>query len=121
MNAGIERMMNSENLGTRITENRTLDRKIWALEALKSKIVFLGGSGGICGILSGRKALTRKNGGSCGVWKIFGDFWSVWSGLGPICNYFLEAEGPTGLFANICGPRRHIGQVQAVLRNFVRI
>jgi hypothetical protein len=38
-------MMNSENLGTRITENGALDRKIWALEALKGKIVFSGGSG----------------------------------------------------------------------------
>jgi hypothetical protein len=57
MNARIERMMNSENLGARITENGALDGKIWALEALKGKTVFLGGSGGICQILGGRKAL----------------------------------------------------------------
>jgi hypothetical protein len=30
--------------------NRALDRKIWALEALKGKTVFSGGSRGICGI-----------------------------------------------------------------------
>jgi hypothetical protein len=57
MNARTERMMNSENLGTGITENGALDRNISALEALKGKIIFSRGSGGICGILSGQKAL----------------------------------------------------------------
>jgi hypothetical protein len=36
---------------------------------------------------------------------IFVDFQSVWSGLEPICNYFLEAKGPAGIFTNIRGPR----------------
>jgi hypothetical protein len=39
-------MMNSKNLGTRSTENRTLDRKIWALEGFKGKTVLSGCSGG---------------------------------------------------------------------------
>jgi hypothetical protein len=37
MNVEMERAMNSENLGTRITENGSLDRKIWALEVLGAK------------------------------------------------------------------------------------
>jgi hypothetical protein len=37
MNVGIERAMNSENLGARITENRALDQKIWASEVLGAK------------------------------------------------------------------------------------
>jgi hypothetical protein len=47
MNAGIERAMNSKNLGTRIMENGSLDRKIWGLKAFRGKIIFLGGSGAI--------------------------------------------------------------------------
>jgi hypothetical protein len=35
-------MRNSENLGARNTENGALDQKIWALEALRGKIVFVG-------------------------------------------------------------------------------
>jgi hypothetical protein len=45
--AGMESMMSSENLDARITENGALDRKMLALEALKGKMVFLGGSRGI--------------------------------------------------------------------------
>jgi hypothetical protein len=41
MNAIIERSVNSENLGARITENGALDQKIWALEVLKGKMVIL--------------------------------------------------------------------------------
>jgi hypothetical protein len=57
MNASIERMMNSKNLDVRITENGGRDRKIWVLEALNGKTVFLGGSEGTCGILGVWKAL----------------------------------------------------------------
>jgi hypothetical protein len=32
------------------------------------------------------------------------NFWSVWSGLGPICNHFSETEGPAGSFPNAQGP-----------------
>jgi hypothetical protein len=42
MNACIERMRNSENLGVRIMENGALDRKIWALKAFRGKMVFSG-------------------------------------------------------------------------------
>jgi hypothetical protein len=38
MNARIERVMNSENLGARIMKNEALDHKI--LEACKGKMVF---------------------------------------------------------------------------------
>jgi hypothetical protein len=50
-------MMNSENFGARSVENGALDGNIWAFEALKGRMVNLGGSGGICGILSGWRAL----------------------------------------------------------------
>jgi hypothetical protein len=41
MNACIESAMNYENLGARITENRALDQKIWAIEAFRGKTIFL--------------------------------------------------------------------------------
>jgi hypothetical protein len=44
MNARIQRVVNYENLGTRITENGALDNKICALEAFRGKPVILGGS-----------------------------------------------------------------------------
>jgi hypothetical protein len=40
-------MMSYENLDARIMENGALDRKMLALEALKGKMVFSGGSRGI--------------------------------------------------------------------------
>jgi hypothetical protein len=40
MNARIEKLMKSENLGPRIMRNGTLDQKIWALEVFKGKTVF---------------------------------------------------------------------------------
>jgi hypothetical protein len=33
MNAGMERVMNYENLGARIMGNKALDQEIWVLEA----------------------------------------------------------------------------------------
>jgi hypothetical protein len=51
-----------------------------ALEDFKGKIIFLGCSGGICGILEWLEGFGVKDRGSCGVWKIFRNFWS---GLGP--------------------------------------
>jgi hypothetical protein len=42
MNARIERAVNSENLGTIITENEVLDQKIWTPEAFRGKTVFSG-------------------------------------------------------------------------------
>jgi hypothetical protein len=40
MNGRIERVVDSKILGARITENRALDRKIWALEAFRGKMFF---------------------------------------------------------------------------------
>jgi hypothetical protein len=40
MNARIERAVNYENLGAKIMKHRALDRKIWALEALRGKCYF---------------------------------------------------------------------------------
>jgi hypothetical protein len=40
MNAGMERVMNSKNLGARIMRNRVLDQKIWDFEVLGGKTVF---------------------------------------------------------------------------------
>jgi hypothetical protein len=52
MNACIESAMNYENLGARITENRALDQKIWALEAFRAKQSF---------------------------YEVLGQFWNFWS------------------------------------------
>jgi hypothetical protein len=52
-------------------------------------MVFLGGFGVILEFLEGLEGLWHKRQGSCVIWEfsgIFVDFWSVWSGLGPICN-----------------------------------
>jgi hypothetical protein len=46
MNAWIERMMNSENLGVKNVETGALDGKIWSLEAFNGKTVLLGDSRG---------------------------------------------------------------------------
>jgi hypothetical protein len=40
VNAGIERAMNSKNMGARITENRALDQKIWLWKLLGAKWSF---------------------------------------------------------------------------------
>jgi hypothetical protein len=40
MNARIKIAMNSENLGERITQNRALDQKVWALGSFRGKIGF---------------------------------------------------------------------------------
>jgi hypothetical protein len=42
MNARMERVMNSKNLGTRIRGNGALDREIWALEVFRGKLVISG-------------------------------------------------------------------------------
>jgi hypothetical protein len=81
MNTRKERAMNSENLGTRITENGALDQKIWGLEA------FGGGHGlftrfwgnygffGVVGRFWGkRQGLLHRMGF---FWGIFMEFWSV--------------------------------------------
>jgi hypothetical protein len=67
MNARIERVMNSENLGVRTTENRALDHKIRALEACRGKIVFSRGSGVILGFLEWLEGFGGKDMGSWSV------------------------------------------------------
>jgi hypothetical protein len=64
MNARIERAMNSENLGARIMGNGVLDHRIWALEALKGEMAFLGDSEGICGILEWLEGFGARERGS---------------------------------------------------------
>jgi hypothetical protein len=74
VNAGIERAMNSENLGARITRNRALDQKIWALEACRGKTIFARGSGVVLKFLEWLEGLWHKRQGSCGIWEFFADF-----------------------------------------------
>jgi hypothetical protein len=69
MNACIESAMNYENLGARITENRALDKKIWALEAFRGKTIFLWGSRTILEFLERLEGLGAVYRDSC---KIFG-------------------------------------------------
>jgi hypothetical protein len=69
--------MNSENLGARIMENGARDRKICALEAFKGQIVFLGGYGGIWGILEWLESFGAKERGLLQSLGILVDFWSV--------------------------------------------
>jgi hypothetical protein len=71
MNAWIERAINSENLGARITENAAWNQKIWALEAFRGKIVFLWGYGAILEFLEWLEGFGAKEWGSCEVWKSF--------------------------------------------------
>jgi hypothetical protein len=74
MNARIEEAMNSENFSARITENRALDQKIWALEALWGKIVFSGGAKEFLEFLKWLEGLWRKRQGSCRIWEFLGIF-----------------------------------------------
>jgi hypothetical protein len=86
MNEGIERAMNSENLGTRIMQNRALDQKISDLESCRGKMVCLGGSGAILKKWSGWRVLAQKTGLLRNVRIFRGFLWIFRSGLGPICN-----------------------------------
>jgi hypothetical protein len=87
MNARIERATNSKNLGVRITENRTLYQKIWALEVIRGKTVILGVLGGISGILEWREGLGAKYRGSCKIWEFFKHFNEILEGLGGFRTY----------------------------------
>jgi hypothetical protein len=77
-------MRNSENLGTRITENRALDRKIWALEAFRGKIVFSGAFWGFfLEFWSGSMVFPQKTGALVKFENFYGflvNFWGIWSG-----------------------------------------
>jgi hypothetical protein len=116
-------VMNSENFDVRIMWNGALDKKIWALEACRGKTVFSGGSGVVLEFLSGWRVFGTKDSALAEFGKILGifvDFWSVWRGSGPICNYFLEAEDPAINFPNAQGLRHHLHQVQGLLCKFCR-
>jgi hypothetical protein len=78
MNARIKRVMNSEKLGARITGNRALDQKIWALEASRGETVFLGGSGAILEFLEGLEGIGAKDRGSCDVRRFLGISVELW-------------------------------------------
>jgi hypothetical protein len=54
--------MNSENLGTRIMQNRALDQKISDLESCRGKMVCLGGSGAILKKMEWLEGLGAKDG-----------------------------------------------------------
>jgi hypothetical protein len=74
MNARIERVINSENLGARIMRNGALDQKIWALKACRGKTIFSGGSGVIMEFLEWLEGLGSKDRDSCKIWEFFRDF-----------------------------------------------
>jgi hypothetical protein len=77
----MERVMNFENLGTRIMENRTLDQKIWTLEAFRGGIALSEGSGAILEFLEWLDGLGTKYRGSCKIWKKIADFCGILDGL----------------------------------------
>jgi hypothetical protein len=80
-NARIEKAVNSENLGTRITENEAWNQKIWALEAFRGKMVFWGGSGAILEFLEWLEGLGAKDRGSYEFWGFFRDLCGILESL----------------------------------------
>jgi hypothetical protein len=92
-------MRNSENLGARITENRALDRKIWApLEAFRGKMVFSGVLWGFLEFWRGWRVLAQKARALAKFVNfsgIFGEFLGYLEWLESNPKYFSEIEGPT--------------------------
>jgi hypothetical protein len=86
MNAEMERAMNSESLGTRITENGALDQKIWAFKVLGAKWSFQKVLGAFLEGLEWLEGLGEKDRGLCKIWEVFRDFSGILEGLGPVCN-----------------------------------
>jgi hypothetical protein len=87
------------------------------LDASTVKTVFSGGSRVIREFLEWLVGLGAKDRGSCKFWGFFGDFvefWGVWSGLGSICKYFLETEGPAERFTSVQGPQQNLQQRQGL-------
>jgi hypothetical protein len=81
--------MNSVNVGARIMRNGDLDQKIWAMEAFRGKMVFLGGPRVILEFLEWLEGLGAKDRAPAN----FGDFrgfCGIFEGLGPICKYFQK-------------------------------
>jgi hypothetical protein len=63
------------------------------------------------------EGLGTKDMGSCKIWEFSGilmEFWRVWSGSGPICNYFSATEGPAVIFQAY----RDCGTIYNKLRGF---
>jgi hypothetical protein len=114
-------VVNSQNLGARITKNGALDQKIWALEAFRVKRSYQECSRVILEFWSGWRALTQKTRPLAKFENfsvIFVDFCSVWSGLVPFCNYFSNAEGHAVTFPNAQGLRCNLEQAQGLLCKF---
>jgi hypothetical protein len=88
MNTRIKREVNSKNMGIRIMQNGALDQKIWALEALKGKIVNSGDSREFLESLEWLEGLDTKDMGSCKVWEFFGDFGGFLKCLEGFRTYF---------------------------------
>jgi hypothetical protein len=63
------------------------------------------GNSGIFGVVGGSWC---KRQGLLRILEIFVKFWRVYSGLGPICKYFSETEGPAQIFTNVQGLRRNL-------------
>jgi hypothetical protein len=68
--------MNSENLGSRLTENGAWNQKIWALKAFRDNSVILGGFGAILEFLEWLEGLGAKDTGSCEIEDFLGILWN---------------------------------------------
>jgi hypothetical protein len=92
--------------------------------SFQGKTVFSGVLWGILEFWSGWRVLAQnigvlvKFGNFSGI---FVDFWNVWSGLGPFCKYFSEAEGPAVSFPNAQGQRHNFQQSQGAPYKIVGI
>jgi hypothetical protein len=99
--------------------------ELWKLSGGGGKMVFLGGSKEILEFFwSGWRVFGAKERALAEFGKnlrIFVDFWTVQSGLGPSCKYFSKTEGPAGFFTNIRGPRQNMRQVQGAQHNMYGI
>jgi hypothetical protein len=95
-------MMKSENLGTRITENGALDRRTWALKALKGRTVILDSSRGCLWNFEWLESFGAEEQGSCGVWEVFGDFGWFLECLGSFTTYLQLVFKTEGSFCNFC-------------------
>jgi hypothetical protein len=69
------------------------------------------GNFGIFGLVRG--SLTQKTGLLRNL-GIFRDFWSIRSGLGPACKYFLQTKGPAITLTYVRGLQQNIQQVQGL-------
>jgi hypothetical protein len=73
---------------------------------------------GVVGVLAQKTGALAKFGNFSGI---FVDFWSVWSGSGHFCKYFLEAKGLVVSLPNAQGLQRNLQQSQEALCKIVGI